>query len=73
MLQEHANVEEAYNMTPADLNAKIATSDALIVRSATKVRCTLTYTSNSASTPQHATGRAGTSGMQVQLTGGDRA
>jgi D-3-phosphoglycerate dehydrogenase len=41
MLEKVANVDCAYNMTPEELYAKIAQSDALIVRSATKVRqCT---------------------------------
>lgn len=38
MLQQVANVDTSYNMTPEELYAKIAQSDALIVRSATKVR-----------------------------------
>jgi D-3-phosphoglycerate dehydrogenase len=38
MLEKVANVDCAYNMTPEELYAKIAQSDALIVRSATKVR-----------------------------------
>lgn len=37
MLQQVANVDCSYNMTPEELYAKIALSDALIVRSATKV------------------------------------
>eukprot|EP00878_Enallax_costatus_P000452 GHUV01000543.1.p1 GENE.GHUV01000543.1~~GHUV01000543.1.p1 ORF type:complete len:584 (+),score=238.81 GHUV01000543.1:209-1960(+) len=37
MLQQVANVDCSYNMTPEELYAKIAQSDALIVRSATKV------------------------------------
>lgn len=37
MLQEVANVDCSYNLTPEELNAKIALSDALVVRSATKV------------------------------------
>lgn len=37
MLEKVANVDCAYNMTPEELYAKIAQSDALIVRSATKV------------------------------------
>ncbi|KAJ1700280.1 hypothetical protein LUZ63_000059 [Rhynchospora breviuscula] len=37
LLKEFANVDCAYNMTPEDLCAKIALSDALIVRSGTKV------------------------------------
>lgn len=37
MLQQVANVDCSYNMTPEDLYAKVAHSDALIVRSATKV------------------------------------
>lgn len=38
MLKEVANVDCSYNMTPEELYAKVAESDALIVRSATKVR-----------------------------------
>eukprot|EP00879_Flechtneria_rotunda_P030001 GHRR01032484.1.p1 GENE.GHRR01032484.1~~GHRR01032484.1.p1 ORF type:complete len:133 (+),score=36.38 GHRR01032484.1:123-521(+) len=37
MLKEFANVDASYSMTPEELNAKVAHSDALIVRSATKV------------------------------------
>lgn len=37
MLEKVANVDCAYNLTPEELNAKVAVSDALIVRSATKV------------------------------------
>ncbi|KAJ3704656.1 hypothetical protein LUZ61_008361 [Rhynchospora tenuis] len=37
LLKEFANVECAYNMTPEELCAKVALSDALIVRSGTKV------------------------------------
>lgn len=37
MLQQVANVDCSYNMSPEELYAKIALSDALIVRSATKV------------------------------------
>jgi hypothetical protein len=37
MLKEVANVDCSYNMTPEELFAKVAVSDALIVRSATKV------------------------------------
>ncbi len=37
MLSRYANVDEAYDMNPEDLCAKISLSDALIVRSATKV------------------------------------
>lgn len=37
MLKEVANVDCSYNLTPEELYAKIAESDALIVRSATKV------------------------------------
>lgn len=38
MLEKVANVDCAYSMTPEELYAKVAQSDALIVRSATKVR-----------------------------------
>lgn len=38
MLQEVANVDCSYNLTPEQLYEKVAVSDALIVRSATKVR-----------------------------------
>lgn len=38
MLQQVANVDCAYNMSVEELYAKVANSDALIVRSATKVR-----------------------------------
>jgi hypothetical protein len=38
MLKEVANVDCSYNLTPEELYAKVAESDALIVRSATKVR-----------------------------------
>jgi D-3-phosphoglycerate dehydrogenase len=38
MLKEVANVDCSYNLTPEELYAKVAVSDALIVRSATKVR-----------------------------------
>lgn len=38
MLKLTANVDASYNLTPAELMAKVALSDALIVRSATKVR-----------------------------------
>jgi hypothetical protein len=37
MLQEVANVDCSYNLTPEQLYEKVAQSDALIVRSATKV------------------------------------
>eukprot|EP00775_Hariotina_reticulata_P007963 gene7964-8161_t len=37
MLQDVANVDCSYNMSPEELYAKVALSDALIVRSATKV------------------------------------
>lgn len=37
MLKEVANVDCSYNMTAEELFAKVAVSDALIVRSATKV------------------------------------
>ena len=37
MLSENGNVDTSYNMSPEDLKAKMANSDALIVRSATKV------------------------------------
>ncbi|KAJ4761313.1 D-3-phosphoglycerate dehydrogenase [Rhynchospora pubera] len=37
LLKEFANVDCAYNMTPEELCAKVALSDALIVRSGTKV------------------------------------
>lgn len=38
MLKLTANVDASYNLTPDELKAKVALSDALIVRSATKVR-----------------------------------
>lgn len=41
MLQQVANVDCSYNLTPEELYAKVALSDALIVRSATKVRLLL--------------------------------
>lgn len=37
MLEQVANVDCSYSMTPEELYAKVALSDALIVRSATKV------------------------------------
>lgn len=37
MLKEHANVDCSYDLTPEQLYEKVAVSDALIVRSATKV------------------------------------
>lgn len=43
MLQQVANVDCSYNLTPEELYAKVALSDALIVRSATKVRLLLFY------------------------------
>jgi hypothetical protein len=39
LLQEVANVDVALNLTPEELYAKVAESDALVVRSATKVGC----------------------------------
>lgn len=39
MLQQVAVVDCSYSMTPEELYAKVAQSDALIVRSATKVGC----------------------------------
>lgn len=38
MLKEVANVDCSYDVTPEQLYEKVAVSDALIVRSATKVR-----------------------------------
>lgn len=38
MLREVANVDCSYDLTPEQLYEKVAVSDALIVRSATKVR-----------------------------------
>jgi hypothetical protein len=38
MLKQHANVDCSYDLTPEQLYEKVAVSDALIVRSATKVR-----------------------------------
>lgn len=38
MLEQVANVDCSYNLTPEELYAKVALSDALVVRSATKVR-----------------------------------
>lgn len=38
MLKQYANVETAYNMKPEELCAKVSLCDAVIVRSATKVR-----------------------------------
>jgi D-3-phosphoglycerate dehydrogenase len=41
MLEKIANVDCSYGLTPEQLNEKIAHADALIVRSATKVRSSL--------------------------------
>lgn len=38
MLKQYANVDCSYDLTPEQLYAKISLADALIVRSATKVR-----------------------------------
>ncbi len=37
MLKKTANVDASYGLSPEELKAKVALSDALIVRSATKV------------------------------------
>lgn len=37
MMKKVANVDASYGMSPEELKAKVALSDALIVRSATKV------------------------------------
>ncbi len=38
LLKGFANVDTSYNLTPEELQAKVSLVDALIVRSATKVR-----------------------------------
>ena len=38
LLQQTGDVETAYNLTPEQLEERIATADALIIRSATQAR-----------------------------------
>lgn len=42
MMKKIANVDASYGMSPEELKAKVALSDALIVRSATKVNLMIT-------------------------------
>lgn len=39
LLQQIGDVDKAYNLTPEQLQEKIATADALIIRSATQASC----------------------------------
>ncbi len=80
LLKQFANVDTSYNLTPEELEAKVSLVDALIVRSATKVRAhaplllppfTLSHPHafnaalNDARRPGHGIGAAGNTAMRV--------
>jgi len=53
MLKKTANVDASYGLSPDELKAKVALSDALIVRSATKVCNTQSHTQTHTHTHTH--------------------